>query len=157
MLKKSILYGITISFLGILCLCTLSVKANNPSGLELSYDSNTEVLSATITHGVVSSTHFIEFVEIEINGSLVLNKNYTSQASNTITYDYVISANEGDVIRVTAICSISGSITRTLTVGGSQGDPEVEDSISGYVGMMIFFSASIFFTSLIIRKQIKKK
>lgn len=157
MSKKNILYGIAISFIGILCLCTLSVKANNPTGLNLLYNSNTGVLSATITHGQVSSGHYIEFVDIEINGSLVLNTTYTSQASNTIIYDYVITANAGDVLRVTAICSISGSITRTLTVGGTQGNPEVEDSIPGYFGMMIFISASIFITSLIIHKKIKKK
>ncbi len=156
MSKKSILYGITISFIGILCLGTLSVKANNPTGLDLTYDSTTG-LRATITHGQVSSGHFIEFVNIEINGSLVLNTTYTSQATNTISYDYVITASQGDVIRVTAICSISGSITRTLTIGSGQGDPVVDDTIPGYLGMMIFISAFIFVTSLIIHKKIKKK
>lgn len=157
MLKKNILYGITISFIGILCLCTLNVKANNPTGLNLVYNSTTGVLSSTITHGPPSADHYIEFVDIEINGSLILNTTYISQASNTITYDYVITANAGDIISVTAICSISGFITRTLTVGSGQGDPVVDDTIPGYLYMMIFISASIFVTSLIIYKKIKNK
>ena len=157
MLKKSILYSITISFIGILCIGTLSVKANNPSNLELTYNPTTGVLSSTITHSQVSASHFIEFVNIEINGSLILNITYTSQATNIITYIYNITASEGDIFRVTAICSISGSISRTLTIGSGQGDPVVDDTIPGYLGMMIFISAFIFVTSLIIHKKIKNE
>ena len=65
----------------------------------------------------------------------------------------------GSILTLTRVISgsIAGSITRTLTVGGTQGDPVVDDSIPGYLGIMIFISASIFVTSLIIYKKIKKK
>jgi hypothetical protein len=163
MSKKKYLLGI-IFLLTCIFSSTIIAKANNPTGLNLAYNSTSDILTAEITHGEVSSGHYIEFVEIEINGTSVRTINYTSQATNTVTYAYSEFAlspsgrpNAGDIIRVTAICSISGSITRTLTVGGSQGEPEVDDTIPGYLGVMIFISATIFITSLIIHKKIKKQ
>ncbi len=158
MSRKQILYGITIFFLIWIPSATIFTKAHAASSIALNYNSSTELLTVTIFHSVPDpNTHFIDFVRIEINGSTELFINYTSQSStSTFVYYYDITATAGDLINVIAHCSLTGTISRTFTVEGAQGDPVVEGAIPGYLGMMIFISASIFITSLIIHKKIKK-
>jgi hypothetical protein len=96
-----------------------SVYAHSPQDMVLAYDSVNQKLNVTITHNVVApNDHYIETVEIYKNDVLIHIENYTSQPSlSTFTYSYDIQAQPGDTIRVTAICSISGSITETITIG----------------------------------------
>jgi hypothetical protein len=96
-----------------------SVYAHAPQDMVLSYDNVNQKLNVTITHNVVApNDHYIETVEIYKNDVLIHIENYTSQPTlSTFTYGYDIQAQPGDIIRVTAICSISGSITETITIG----------------------------------------
>jgi hypothetical protein len=95
-----------------------SVYAHSPQSMVLSYDIVNQKLNATITHNVVApNDHYIETIEIYKNDVLIHIENYTSQPTlSTFTYVYDIQAQAGDTLRVTAICSITGSITETITV-----------------------------------------
>lgn len=96
-----------------------SVYAHPPQDMILSYDIVNQKLNVIITHNVVApNDHYIETVEIYKNDILIHIENYTSQPSlSTFTYEYDVQAQVGDTLNVTGICSISGSITRTITIG----------------------------------------
>lgn len=159
MSRKQILYGIIIFFLIWIPSEMIYTKAHAASDIELDYNSSTHVLNVTISHSSSDThTHYIDSVRININESTELFITYTSQPSTTtLTYNYSITATTGDLITVITTCSLTGTLSRTLTVGGGQSNPVVETSIPGYPGMMIFISASIFVTTLIIYKKINKK
>lgn len=92
--------------------------AHPPQDMQLEYNLETSELLVTITHDTPSAVlHYINKVEIRVNTVLVLEEEYSSQPTNNIfTYTYVIEAEIGDVISVTAYCNIQGSITRSITV-----------------------------------------
>ncbi|MFX1503732.1 MAG: hypothetical protein ACFFDH_22415, partial [Promethearchaeota archaeon] len=119
MSKKKFIFFPGLFLIILISMTTVNTKAHNPSNMSLSYDSNTKVLSVSITHTVTNpSSHYIEYVLIRVNGSTVLNQIYTSQPStSSFTYDYNITAGDRATIQVTASCSISGSITRSITIG----------------------------------------
>lgn len=98
--------------------------AHNPQSMELDYDFINQRLNVTITHNVADiNSHYIESIEIYKTDVLYLKENYTSQPNtSTFTYAYDVQAQDGDVLRVTAICSISGSITQTITVNETSAD-----------------------------------
>ncbi len=91
--------------------------AHNPSSMELEYDFNSQQLSVTITHNVASpNDHYVERVEINKNDEPYLTQDYTSQpTTSTFTYTYDVETVDEDVLEVTAICSIAGSITEQIT------------------------------------------
>ncbi|MFX1281648.1 MAG: hypothetical protein ACFFA3_20020, partial [Promethearchaeota archaeon] len=114
----------------------------------------------TITHNVVDNTsHYIKTVVVKVNGSTVLTQPYTSQPTKgTFTYIYAnVTANEGATIQVTATCSITGSITRTLTVdeGTSTTNGGNDQNIPGYYGILIVVGISLFIVFRAQKKRIK--
>jgi hypothetical protein len=84
----------------------------------LEYDFTTQKLNVTITHDVPTpDTHYIETVEIYKNNTLLNSYPYTSQpTTSTFSYEYDVSAVDGDVIKVNITCSISGKLTEQITV-----------------------------------------
>ncbi len=111
-------------------------SAHSPQDMLLNYDYVNQELSATFTHVVVNTnTHFITRVEISKNGELHSTHNYTSQPTNSqYTYIFEIEAEDGDVLTVKAICSLFGSLTKSLTVNESQqatGEIEIGEVSSG--------------------------
>jgi len=160
MSKRSILLGFSIFLMISICATILTVKAHTPSGMSLSYNSNTEVLSVTITHSVAdNNTHYIESVVVKVNGSTVISDAYTSQPTKgTFTYLYNnVTANEGATILVTATCNIAGSVTRTLTVSDGTSPTNGEDGleIPGYFGIWIIIGFSLIAVLTQVRKKIK--
>ncbi|TXT58198.1 MAG: conserved exported protein of unknown function [Promethearchaeota archaeon] len=146
----------TSSLLIILFLaCTISIStnealANPPSITDMNYDSSTNTLSVSFSHIVDNpSSHYIESVEIKVNGEGVLTKTYTSQPGNSFTYEYTIEANSGDTIEIIAICIISGQDSDTLNIedttdgdngnGGQNGDV----TIPGFIGLGLISMLSI--------------
>ncbi|MFX0005845.1 MAG: hypothetical protein ACFFA7_07435 [Promethearchaeota archaeon] len=115
--NKTIILLILFCFFS-LCLFTLTVKAHNPQNMVLAYDFSKQELNVTITHNVVNpNTHYIELVEIRVNGSIVLSEGYTSQpTTSTFMYQFNVTAKHGATIQARAFCSISGSISRTIDV-----------------------------------------
>jgi len=122
---SSVRITITVSFLlavlaSVLFLCTSPSEGHAPSDMELEYDYGSQVLSVTITHTTPApSSHYVETVDVYRNDILVLEEHYDSQPDpRTFTYEYEVTAVDGDILRVHAECSIQGSIEDEITVEG---------------------------------------
>ena len=152
--KKNIYYFISVFFIVFLTIASTNVRAHPPDEMTLDYNSNTNVLSVTIIHGVsVNTTHFVSSVEIRVNGSLDQIHPYTSQPDLTIfTYEYTVITNDGSTIKVTATCILGGVLTRTL--GGSTGPSGGE--IPGYMGLYLVLVVSVITLLTLMRKRLKK-
>jgi len=96
-------------------LLMVPVSAHPPSGMSVTYQEPKELL-VSITHAVPNpGEHYINEVTISVNGKVVNTSRYTSQPSaDTFSYTYPVEAVTGDEIKVTATCSLAGSMTRTL-------------------------------------------
>lgn len=94
-----------------------SACANSPREVKLSYDSSTQTLQAAITHSPVSSSHYVEKVEVKKNGRPVAVQEYKSQSAETFTFTRKVEAAPGDILEVKASCSRFGSKTEKLKVG----------------------------------------
>jgi hypothetical protein len=96
----------------------ININAHSPSTVDLQYDLDTQTLDVTISHSVSDvNSHYIEEIRIWINDVSIQNETYTSQTSTTQHQDsFNIAATDGDVIKVLAICNVSGSLTDEITV-----------------------------------------
>jgi len=96
------------------------VSAHPPSTVDLIYDLDTGVLTVTITHNTPTpGIHYIENVEISRNGLVQISQDYTSQPSvSTFSYEYEITAVDGDVLTAVARCNIAGENEGSVTVIG---------------------------------------
>ena len=96
----------------------LPAAAHSPSQVSLAYDSANQSLQVTVTHTVSNpSGHYVYKIEVLKNEEMVLTKDYTSQPTGSaFSYDYPINATAGDVLKVTAYCSIAGSRSAEITV-----------------------------------------
>jgi hypothetical protein len=92
------------------------VSAHPPSDMSVTYHEISKDLQVSIMHAVPDPReHYIKEVTVTINGKVVNYSRYISQpAPDTFTYTYPISTVTGDEIKVTALCSLAGSISRTL-------------------------------------------
>lgn len=124
------------SFFLLLSIVSFIVSAHSPSNIELSYDIDTQILSIDISHSVADpNNHYIKEVEIEKNGEEYMNEQYTSQqSSSSFTDTYVITDADGDSLKVTGYCSISSSISGSITVGS---DDSTNTSTPGFELIMI--------------------
>jgi len=136
---------------------SIIVKAHNPADVGLEYDSNSELLVVTISHGVSDpSSHYVESVSITVNGSLMLAESYGSQPSSSVfIYMYNITANDGARIQVTAICNVGGSKTGCIIVG--TGRCNQAGGIPAYSGILMILGFSTIILSMITYKNIKKR
>jgi hypothetical protein len=101
------------------CAFTAFTSAHPPSEMTLEYDTDAHLLSVTLTHSVSDpSLHFVYLIEISLNDSLILHKEYDSQpTAGTFSYTYPIDAKPGDTFHVFADCNLGGSIEDTIMVG----------------------------------------
>jgi hypothetical protein len=92
--------------------------ATPPQDVQLSYDSQTQMLTVTITHkSLFPNFHYIKIVEIKNNGNIVSINKYKNQPDPvTFTYTYKVPARVSDTLEVTASCSLYGSKTVSLIV-----------------------------------------
>jgi hypothetical protein len=92
------------------------VSAHSPSDMSVTCHELSQDLRVSIAHAVPSpGEHYMKEVTVTINGKVMNDSRYTSQpAPDTFTYTYPIGTVTGDEIKVTATCSLSGSISRTL-------------------------------------------
>jgi hypothetical protein len=151
MIKKNKLYLIGFLFALSFLFSIGQVKAHNPSSMTLEYNSGNETLSVTISHSSGNfNTHYIFEVNITLNGGQAIDQGYTSQPSNTFTYNYNLTAMAGNVIEVTARCTQAGIITRSLTVG------QPNEVIPGFIGLWIFMGVSMIILISLINKKLKK-
>lgn len=156
MIKKRIVFLIAIVSLIYITFATLNVKAHNPASVNLSYNSNSEVLIVTIVHETSNpSSHYINSVYITVNGNMVVDELYTSQPQNTFVYMYYFTANECDRIQVTANCNVGGDNTEYIIVGNGSCVQTID--IPGYYGIMLIIAISAIILSMITFKNIKKR
>ena len=92
--------------------------ANAPQDVKLSYDSQSQMLTVTITHkSPFPGFHYIKHVEIYKNGNLLSDNKYDKQPDQaTFSYSYKIPAAAGEKLEAKASCSLYGSKTVNLTV-----------------------------------------
>jgi len=115
-----------------------TAMAHPPQDMVLDYELDITTLSVTITHETPAPTvHYVNQVDIELNDELIISEEYTSQPTNDVfTYEYLVSAEIGDELKVTSYCNIQGSITRSIIVQDpSQDDPpivEIKNPTQGY-------------------------
>jgi len=96
------------------------VSAHAPESMELSYDHENRNLTVTITHTTpLSETHYVESVEVFRNNISIIRETYTSQPElRTFTLYFDVFAEDGDIIKVTAVCNVYGSLTEETEVEG---------------------------------------
>jgi len=155
MSKKKLYYFISVFFIVFLTIAGVNVRAHPPSDMTLEYNSNTNTLSVTITHGVSDNvTHYIASVQVKVNGSTDQTQFYSSQPDlNVFTYEYIIITNNGYTIQVTAICVLVGTITRTLEDTNA---PTDGSEIPGYLGIYLIMGVSLIAFLTSIRRKTKK-
>jgi hypothetical protein len=113
-----------------------NASAHAPAALYPTYKEGT--LTVYIDHqSDEPTTHYIETVTITVNRVELLSETYTSQTvdekgKGMVTYSYTVTASDGDVISVTADCSIDGSITEFLTVGEGDSKDDPKDDPKDY-------------------------
>lgn len=144
MKKRSLQLGLVL--IGIISFVTLlnahSVSANAPTSVVLSYDTSTQTLNVTITHGPPNAGHYINFIEIRKNTVIEMTPTYTSQSSLTYTVSFSIAAQAGDVLSARAHCVLGFELTGTLTVPStSSGNPPTNPptGIPGVTAFQILF------------------
>src|SRR5664280_2458623 len=101
-----------------LCFSPQFSYATAPKSVDLIYDVYKRQLSVTIDHHTLfAGMHYIKYVEITKNGTLISKNKYGTQPTGSIfTYTYNIPAERGDVFYVAATCNLWGHKTSTLVV-----------------------------------------
>jgi hypothetical protein len=104
----------------ILSLVPGEVSAHAPESMELSYDFGTRNLTVTITHTTpLPDQHYIESVEVFRNEISIIQESYTSQPElRTFSLYFDVPAADGDILNVTAVCNVFGSLTEEIEVVG---------------------------------------
>ena len=151
--KKKTYYFLSVFFIVFLTIVSSNVRAHPPNDMSLEYNSGTNTLTVSITHGVSDNTsHYVISVIIRVNGSIDQTHFYTSQPDlSFFIYEYTVITNDGSTIPVTATCSQGGSITRTLeSVNGP-----TDGAIPGYMGLYLILFVSVIALLMIIRKKTK--
>jgi hypothetical protein len=112
--------AVTVIMLSTLLLLAFPFQAaaNAPKKVLLTYDAAARTLTVQITHSSpFPGWHYIAKVEIKKGEKTISTAEYKSQPDQaTFSYVYPIEAAPGDVLEVTASCSIFGSRTEKLTV-----------------------------------------
>lgn len=94
------------------------MSAHGPSEVHLDYNFGTQVLTVDVSHNTVNpSTHYIVQIIVEKNSVVFTTRDYTSQPSSASIIDtFNVPADDGDVLRVTAICNLAGQLSESITV-----------------------------------------
>ncbi|UCB58443.1 MAG: hypothetical protein JSV67_07530 [Thermoplasmatales archaeon] len=137
MKNRKINFIVSIVLLFGMIIFSTQVLANPPDEINLKYNFSTQNLDVEIIHPTLdSNSHYIYKVDIKVNGNLYLSEQYTNQPSNTFIYSYIIEAEPGDEISVSAFCSLYGSLTETITIFdlNSPNAPEINGVTKGASG-----------------------
>ena len=93
--------------------------AHPPQDIQLSYDSATGTLTATVTHVVDNPLeHYIRQTVIEKGGKEINMTEYSSQPDKSqFSYLYAVAALPSEEITLTAVCNRYGSLVKKITIG----------------------------------------
>lgn len=118
--KRRVVAGVTglCAMFFFIVLSPMTAYAHPPKELKIVYNVTSQKLEVTVTHDTsFPGFHYINKIEIK-KGASVLMHDYKSQPTKSeFTYTYDVPATQGDVLEVTASCSLSGSKTVKATVG----------------------------------------
>lgn len=92
------------------------VHAHPPGYMKLTYAANT--LDVTVLHFTIGPQfHRVYKIDVEVNGALVASELSDRQPRLLfVKYKFDVNAASGDLISVTASCSLFGQISRSVTV-----------------------------------------
>ena len=119
MKRKFLLICSMVLLLGMI-LAPMPVKAHTPISMTLEYNPDTDILTVTVSHSV-SGDHRIAQIEVWKNDVSQTVRTYDPPQETTTGMDdtFTITAEDGDVLKATATCSVSGAITREISVGST--------------------------------------
>ena len=102
-----------------LCLQGFPVSAHEPIVQSISFRYASNELTVEVTHSVDNvSTHYIKQIVVEKNSVVVLTRDYTRQNTTSgMSAVFIVEAGIGDILEVTAKCSISGEASQDLNLG----------------------------------------
>ena len=99
--------------------CISTAYAHPPSDIKITFDNSTKMLQAVIMHDVSNPlNHYIKKAEVGLNGNKIIEQSISRQDNNdSQTVSYLIpDIKDGDVLSVGGYCSISGKLTKEITV-----------------------------------------
>ncbi len=136
----------------------LIVTAHTPGPMNLEYNTDTDILTVTVVHSTADpNTHYIYEIVIEKNSVQVDSQTYTSQIDPTqVVETFTISAVDGDTLRATAKCSVSGQVSETLTIGGSTTgttDTSPDFPITLTIGLVVVILGVLFVIIGILKRR----
>ena len=154
MSKKHTYYLLSIFFIIFFAIAGINVRAHPPNDMSFEYNSSTNTLKVSITHGVTNnSSHYVISVVVRVNGSIDQTQFYVSQPDLLFfIYEYTVTTNDGYTIQVTATCSQGGSITKTL---GNTNEP-TDGAIPGYMGLYLILFVSVIALLFKMRKKLER-
>ena len=95
------------------------LMAHPPSKIILEFNAETSILKIEMPHAVKEiSEHFINKVEVKINGKEILKQEFLTQQDpekQTVLYQ-IHDAKSGDKLEVTAHCNVFGKKKETLQI-----------------------------------------
>jgi len=158
MLKKKFYLGLFILVIVFYYAGTQNARAHSPSSMILNYSLSTGVLSVSFSHSVSDpNNHYIEKVEVKLNGVTEFTETYTSQpTASGGSYQYNLTATETDRIQVTLTCNQGGSLTLCILGGGGAcPDGDGGPQIPGYLGLLVVLGISVIAFLTIIHRKLK--
>ncbi|NHJ33637.1 MAG: hypothetical protein FK732_12320 [Asgard group archaeon] len=132
---------------------SMDISSHSPSSLTLEYSFSQQELTINLVHSVADmNSHYIYNIEIFVNNILNDTLSYTSQPTMSVfSYTINLTADVGDIIKVTADCNQGGSQTKEITVT----DDTVTSAVpAAHVCIILIGLASTAF--LKFRNKIKK-
>ncbi|MBU7014401.1 MAG: hypothetical protein HXS52_12590 [Theionarchaea archaeon] len=131
-----------VLMLGVLFLGSLAVLqpvcAHPPSDILLDYDVDSQTLQVTLVHSVSDpAAHFVNRIQISLNGEVTTYEYESQPTDSRFTYQFVLPADSGGTVDVTADCNRGGSISGSLTVGGPITPTTVPELWPFHAGLMV--------------------
>jgi hypothetical protein len=134
--RTALIIGVLVAIILLNCMPDMA-KGHAAQEIQLQYDYDSQLLSATFTHGG-GPGHYIETVIVYRNDVKVLEETYTDQPENRVfTYEYEVAAVDNDILKVWCECSLGGTNDAEITVVGPREymtltlNPEPESVESG--------------------------
>jgi desulfoferrodoxin (superoxide reductase-like protein) len=104
--RKNLIYFALI-YIAIFGLYTINVNADVPRVTSLELDEETDTLSIGIRHGNPSSSHYIDEIEVEVNGEVETIELEEAQSSTTFTETYEVLV-DIENLRSRVHCNVHG-------------------------------------------------
>jgi len=153
-LLNRLVFVFVLSLLSLLVVSSFLVSAHSPSNMDLSYNATSKELGVSLSHQVSDpNSHYVFNVVVYINNVVTINQNYSSQPGSSFDYQFnVVNVSDGDVIKVTALCNLGGSITEQITIGPDE-VTESDDGATPGFELVLFFFSLIGFAFIINKKR----